>query len=233
MFIVQTLGGKEMKSNKIITYILLLCCLLLLVACGNVGQPGEVPEESLRLSEEDDADESVREESEDDEFEGLVRSTVKLSQNETIERTEWIEENACYRVAVERTMEVEGEYKHLADYIFVKNETVKCIKVTYPSKLEAMDADRYVFDACGFEVKYEDITFDGHKDIVISLGHQGAAGTCVSCAYVFENGDFVYVKSFEDIPNYSINDAQKCIEGSFEDKTFKYQYINGEFDEIK
>ncbi|MBP3352465.1 MAG: hypothetical protein J6L65_08710, partial [Lachnospiraceae bacterium] len=229
----QALGGKEMKSNKIITVIFFLCCLALLVACGNVGQPGEVPEESLNPSEEDNADESVRVESEDDEFEALVRSTVNLSQNETIEKTEWIEENVCYRVAVERTTEVEGEYKHLTDYIFVKNETVKCVKVTYPSKLEATDADRYVYDACDFEVKYEDITFDEHKDIVISLGHQGAAGTCVSCAYVFENGDFVYVKTFEDIPNYSINDAQKCIDGFFKDKTFKYQFINGEFVELK
>lgn len=222
-----------MKSNKIVTVILFLCCLALLVACGNDGQPGEVPEESLNPSEEDNADESVRVESEDDEFEALVRSTVNLSQNETIEKTEWIEENVCYRVAVERTTEVEGEYKHLTDYIFVKNETVKCVKVTYPSKLEATDADRYVYDACDFEVKYEDITFDEHKDIVISLGHQGAAGTCVSCAYVFENGDFVYVKTFEDIPNYSINDAQKCIDGFFKDKTFKYQFINGEFVELK
>ena len=61
---------------------------------------------------------------------------------------------------MERATEVEGEHKHLADYIFVKGDSFQC----------------------------------------------------VSCAYVYEENDFVYVKSFEQIPNYEINEEQKCID---------------------
>lgn len=249
-----------MIRNSIISFFVLLSVSMLFIACGNNGQSGDGAEESFSQSivEVEDDNESVKPESEgeeaveteessqeisdvqifdvdieDEEFEAFVRSTVTLSETETIDRSEWIEENVCYRVSVERTTEVEGEYKHLADYIFVKEDTVKYVKVTYPSKFEAMDADRYVYDACDFEVKYEDITFDGHKDIIISLGHQGAAGTCVSCVYVFSESDFVYVKSFELIPNYSINDTEKCIEGFYDNKTFKYQFVSGEFVELQ
>lgn len=170
---------------------------------------------------------------EDEEYEAFVKNTINLSEDETIEKAEWVEENVCYRVSLERTTEIEGEYRHLADYIFVKEDTLKFIKVTYPSKLDPMESDRYVYDACDFEIKYEDVTFDGHKDIIISLGHQGAAGTCISCAYVYTEGEFVYVKSFEFIPNYSINDEEKYIEGYYDDKSFKYEFIEDQFVELQ
>ena len=49
--------------------------------------------------------------------------------------------------------------------------------------------DRYVNSGCDFSCGYIDVTFDGHEDIVISLG---AAGNClVHCAYVYDNGEFV------------------------------------------
>lgn len=206
---------------------------MLLVACKKEEQLAEKVVETEESSSQIGDAQISKPDVEEDEFEAYVKSTLNLSDNEVIEKTEWIEDQVCYRVAVERTTDVEGEYKHLADYIFVKGDTFKCVKVTYPSKLETMDADRYVYDACGFEVKYEDITFDGQKDIVISLGHQGAAGTCVSCAYVFEEDFYVYVKSFEGIPNYVINEEQKCIDGFYKDETYQYHYWNGEFVELK
>lgn len=170
---------------------------------------------------------------EDEEYEAFIQNAVHLSDGETVEKAEWIEENVCYRVSIERTRELEGEYKHLSDYIFIKEDTITFIKVTYPSKLESPESDRYVYDACDFEVKYEDVTFDGHKDITISLGHQGAAGTCVSCAYVYAEGEFVYKKSFELIPNYSINEDEKCIEGYYEDKIFRFEFEDGQFVEVQ
>ena len=38
-----------------------------------------------------------------------------------------------------------------------------------------------------------------------------------------------YEKSFELIPNYSINDTEKCIEGFYGNNTYKYQFVGGEF----
>lgn len=190
------------------------------------------------FSESDEDEKFVRKQPlaldiEDEEYEAFIQNAVHLSDGETVEKAEWIEENVCYRVSLERTRGLEGEYKHLSDYIFIKEDTIKFIKVTYPSKLESPESDRYVYDACDFEVKYEDVTFDGHKDITISLGHQGAAGTCVSCAYVYAEGEFVYKKSFELIPNYSINEAEKCIEGYYEDKIFRFEFEDGQFVEVQ
>ena len=34
----------------------------------------------------------------------------------------------------------------------------------------------------------------------------------VSCAYVYENGEYVYKKSFENIPNYRIDNSEKLKE---------------------
>ncbi|WP_248404827.1 hypothetical protein [Butyrivibrio fibrisolvens] len=58
--------------------------------------------------------------------------------------------------------------------------------VGYPSKSDSMDSDRYVYNACDFEAEYIDVTFDGEKDIVISLGHAGVIGDTVHCAYADE-----------------------------------------------
>lgn len=189
--------------------------------------------ENVSISFFSESDEPLALDVEDEEYEAFIQNAVHLSDGETVEKAEWIEENVCYRVSIERTRELEGEYKHLSDYIFIKEDTIKFIKVTYPSKLESPESDRYVYDACDFEVKYEDVTFDGHKDITISLGHQGAAGTCVSCAYVYAEGEFVYKKSFELIPNYSINEEEKCIEGYYEDKIFRFEFEDGQFVEVQ
>lgn len=233
MLIVQTVERETMIKKKILTVLIFLVFTVLFIACENEEQIVEEVVATEDLSSEISDEQTLESDIEEDEFRALVKSMLNLSCDEVIEKSEWIEEKVCYRVAVERTTEVEGEYKHLTDYIFVKNETVKCIKVTYPSKHDTMDADRYVYDACDFAVRYEDITFDGQKDIVISLGHQGTAGTCVSCAYVFEENDYVYVKSFEQIPNYSLNEEQKCIDGFYKDETFQYHFWNGEFVELK
>ncbi len=163
-------------------------------------------------------------------FDSYVKSIVRLSENEEIESQEWVEDNVCYRVSIKRTYDIEKEYTHLRDYIFVNGKNgYTYVNVTYPSKEDSLDSDRYVFSFCDFEVNYIDVTFDGNKDLVISLGYQGAPGTCTYCAYIYENGTYKYISSFEDIPNYSINEKEKCIDGWFEDEEYKFTYENGQF----
>lgn len=169
---------------------------------------------------------------EDEELNEFIKESVTISSNEKIEKAEWIEDNVCYRISVERKFDVEGEYGHIRDYIMVKDESFKCVEITYPSKNDSVNSDRYVYDACNFEINYIDVTFDGNKDIVISLGHQGAAGTCISCAYIYEDGEYKYVKSFENIPNYSLNNEEQFINGCFKDTEYKYIYTNGQFVEL-
>lgn len=141
------------------------------------------------------------------------------------------DDRECFRIAIERSKEQDGEYSHLRDYFYMDGAFVN---VDYPSRSDSMDSDRYVCDACDFSAELVDVTFDGHKDLVISLGHQGAHGTEEHCAYVYEDGRYKYKKSFEKIPNYSLDIENKKIHGwvrSNAEKTneFSFVYKDGEF----
>lgn len=167
----------------------------------------------------------------------LIDDVVKLTDEENVEYSQWVEEGQIYRVAIERIQENPVEYSHLRDYFFIDTDDgINSFEVDYPSKLD-INADRYVYDACEFEADYIDVNFDGNKDIVISLGHQGSNGDMVSCAYVYENGEYVYKKSFENIPNYRIDNSEKLIIGTFssgpyEHVDIKYAYQDGNFIKI-
>ena len=122
------------------------------------------------------------------------------------------------------------------DYFLFQEEdgSVITIKVDYPSKGDDLDSDRYVGDICDFEAEFVDVTFDGHKDLVISLGNFGVQGAAGHCVYVYEDGDYVYKKSFEDIPNYAIDEVNQCITGSSRGNAvtyydYVYEYKDGDF----
>jgi hypothetical protein len=156
---------------------------------------------------------------------------IILEPDQIIEAEGYIDsEEICYRILISRKKSVEGEYDHVKDIFFVeKDNDVISLEVEYPSKLEAMDSDRYVFDACDFEAEFIDVTFDGNEDIVISLGHAGSHGDIVHCAYVYEDSKYVYISSFEEIANYRINEDEKCIESVVGEEVTKYAYINERF----
>lgn len=170
-------------------------------------------------------------------FKEEVISNVIIGKGEILDRGEWIEAGKCYRVAIQRADEVEYEYNHLRDYIFVRDDGIKTIVVDYPSKKDAKDSERYVWNACDFRVEYADVSFDGEKDILISLGHCGPQGDLIYCAYVYENDIFVYKHSFENILNYSRDDEQENILGWMVDGADKeeriYKYVDGDFKLIK
>ena len=165
-----------------------------------------------------------------DNFKNAIKENIELTSDKEIESSGWVDDSQkCYRVAIKRTSDIAGEYSHVQDYFFIEEDTIICIKVDYPSKLDNINNDRYVYDACDFSADFADITFDGKEDIVISLGHQGASGTKVHCAYIFEDNDYIYAKSFENIPNYYINEESKCVNGEYEGEIFSYVYENGIF----
>ena len=189
--------------------------------------------------EEEEQAEPLEIDIDDNKFEAFILETAELEDGEKFGDAEWIEEGVCFRVKVNRADYVEGEYAHLADYIFINDDAYKYIKVSYPSKNDYSSSDRYILNGCNFDVYYEDITFDGNKDIVISLGYKterlGIKYIKISCAYVYEDGEFVYKKSFENIPNYMIDQYAKCIygweTGYLKEYGYnqKYEYIDGEF----
>ena len=195
-------------------------------------------EEETKVESVDTAAEEVLKiESGNAEFDEFINNTIELLPEEEIEFTEWVEEGECFRVALQLTEEPEDRYRHNRDYVFVKkDDTVKYIVVDYMSDYtDVRSVERYVDAACDFKTEYEDVSFDGNKDIVIFLGHYGSRGIEHSCAYVCTDGEFVYTKSFEDIPYFSVDDKEERIYGWYYDGMLandvicKYKFENGEF----
>lgn len=164
-------------------------------------------------------------------FKEYISKNISISEKKEIEYERWIDEDeACYRVAIQFKEEREDRYRHTEDYfLFVTDDGVKCVHVDYTK--EDIEADRYVWDACDFDAYLQDVTFDGHKDLIISLGHAGVGGDMIYCAYVYKDGDYIYTKSFEKIPNYKLDEERQCIVGmssteviyQFNVKTFEFE----------
>ena len=224
-----------MKNRILKNVIILGVCLCLLAGCNNAEKKETLSGNATdKNTESENGEEILLDDIKDDEFKTFILETAIPGKDEGYGNSGWVEDGTCYRVEINRKEDVEGEYIHLADYIFIREDTYKFFKVTYPSKNEPYESDRYVYDACDFAVYYEDVTFDGNKDVVISLGHAGSRGTQIACAYVYEDGEFVYKKSFELIPNYVIDEEEKCVRGwlydpAGYDNNFIYEYIDGQF----
>ena len=184
------------------------------------------------LSEEEMAKSSI--ESGDPELDVRIREAVRLAEDEEIRKAEWVKQNCCYRIAVSKDEENGYREAQRHDYIFIKDDSLKWFEVNY--SWDDVMGDRYVGSAWDYNVIYEDVTFDGKEDVIISLGHYGVSGTEHACAYIYKDGDYVYTKSFEEIPYYSLNKKEKLIYGWYyesgdiqNDIIVKYKYEDGEF----
>ncbi|MCR4567036.1 MAG: hypothetical protein K5769_03225 [Pseudobutyrivibrio sp.] len=145
-----------------------------------------------------------------------IKEKVILTSDEEFEDANWVDdEHTLFRVAIQRKEELEDYYLHKKDYFFaVENRKAISFMVDYPStSWKDKDSDRYVYSACDFNADIIDVNFDGYKDLVIFLGNQGSHGVSHYCAYIYKDGDYVYTPSFEDIPNYKLNEDKKVIEG--------------------
>ena len=172
----------------------------------------------------------------DEEIDNLIKENIVLSDSEQVESAEWDENNIIFRVSIQQAQGENSEYSHKKDYFFVKDDPVGWFMVDYPDSKDIY-ADRHVESACDFGYQYVDVTFDGHKDIVIFLGYQGSHGAIKNCAYIYKEGKYEYVRSFEDIPNYSIDENEKVICGSYNSSNseyveMKYEYKEGIFEKI-
>ena len=207
----------------------------------------DLPEDEVEEQEVagDNTDEDVPEDSEEsgdtDESEtsgGMFNTgnhvidsmTIDLPDDRMIESHEWIDDDhRCYRVRIDYKEQPDNAYKHVEDFFYYidDDESVISVYVSYPDK-DHTKAERYVYDACDFDAKLADVTFDGHDDIVISLGHAGSHGDEIYCAYVYDHGEFVYNRTYELIPNPEIDPDNKRILSSVtyrdEDLTEPYRY---------
>lgn len=187
-----------------------------------------------------------------------IEENVILGDDEEIEACEWVSgqesdyeweykrewgridrEKRCLRIWVRYKEPPPDNYQHKEDYFFfVEGEDIQVLHVDYPTKdFENIEKDRYVWDACGFPAYFEDVTFDGQDDLILSLGHAGSRGDSVHAVYVYEEGFYCYKPGFEEIPNYEVDVEEQVIRGWANDSavssaTYIYKYQNGDFELI-
>lgn len=206
---------------------------------------------SHTLTETDSSDETVADENQlaqmsdkvDEQAEPYIDAYVSLSDDTEIEDCEWMQygDEQVLRVKVQYKEQPENDYQHKEDYFLflTRDEDVSnIIEVNYddkgvPSGIETDCAAQHQLGwACGFDAHFEDVTFDGEEDLLISVGDSKSSS--FYCAYIYENGEFRYERTFEHIPSYVVDTEKEVIYGSatysatsFGDVT--YEYINGKF----
>lgn len=187
---------------------------------------------------------------ENEKLAAAIDRTVILSEDTEIEKYEWVDrEECCLRVRVQYKEKPEDNYRHKEDYFFFLNgtdgggrpdgnEDIQVLHVDYQDKgYENIGKDRYVWDACDFDAHFEDVTFDGQKDLLVFLGYSGVHGTQIYAAYVYENGSYRYEPTFEKIPNYSVDREAQVIRGENTDSAthssyFKFVYRDKKFEQV-
>lgn len=166
----------------------------------------------------------------DEKAEPYIDTYVSLTDDTEIEYCEWMEygEEQVLRVAIQYKEQPENAYRHKKDYFLFITQNGDVSNI-----IEENYEDKYIAAACGFDAHFEDVTFDGEEDLLIFMGYAGN-GSTFYCAYIYENGEFRYERTFEEIPCYAVDTEEELIYGSnreswnsYSDRT--YQYIDGKF----
>lgn len=152
---------------------------------------------------------------------------ISLEAGTEIEYFEWVGEGEhCLRVGICYEEEQEDAYQHKEDYWFFYDEQGNFVQVLHED-YEGI----HIGSGCDFDAHFEDVTFDGYEDLIVSVG-DGRYERYYT-AYVYENGKYVYKKSFEQIPTYKVDAENKIITGEMgpaHDTTYyTFGYENGEF----
>ncbi len=170
---------------------------------------------------------------------------VTLEEGTEAEDYSWMKngETYCLRIWIQYIEKPEHEYQHKEDYfIFINSDEVveQVLHVDYENKGihaalfegEECENSHSLGASCGFEAYFEDVTFDGNKDLIIFVGD--GRRESYYCAYVYENEKYCYESTFEHIPSYEIDKNNKVIYGDFTNglgtvtKT-TYKYKKGKF----
>ncbi len=144
-----------------------------------------------------------------------------------LEFFEWVgDNNRCFRVGICYEENPENAYLHKEDYYFFYDANGSLTQVLHEDY-----ADIHIGSGCDFNAYFEDVTFDGQEDLLVFIG-DGRYERYYT-AYVYENGQYVYKKSFEQIPTYQIDYNAKVITGvrgpAHNSTYYTFGYENGEF----
>lgn len=160
-----------------------------------------------------------------------------FNEGEMVKSADWTDDtHKCFRVMIIN----KDDNRLTKDYFFYREDdmTVIPVAVDYPSS-EEVGADRYFENNWGEnEARLEDVTFDGHDDLLISLDAEEGSNNRVFCAYIYDNGEFVYDAAFEKILNYKIETSDAVIisqqyDGKRTKKKYSYDNESKAFIEVE
>lgn len=174
-----------------------------------------------------------------------VKDYLDVENDTEIAGYEWMQYdgNPVLHVKIQYKEQPENAYQHKEDYFLFMtqdDEISQVLAVDYGDKGIHIGLDEEtecagnhsLGEGCGFDAHFEDVTFDGRKDLIISVGNSRHAA--YYCAYICEDDGFRYEKTFEHIPSYEVKSDEKVICGSdtdgmgwFADMT--YEYKDGKF----
>ncbi len=198
----------------------------------------EIYEKQVQVIRYNDCVSDVEKLTEDELIASEAEKTIApFEDGEMLNSEDWIDENQkCFRVMLIN----KEDHRLTKDYFFYREDdgSVIPLAVDYPG-VEEVGADRHYEALWGdYEAKLEDVNFDGHDDIIISLDVEEGNYNKIHCAYIFEDGEFVYNPSFEKITNYKVDVKNAVIQSELIDgksikKKYSYDKESKTFIEIK
>lgn len=171
--------------------------------------------------------------------ESYINEFIDLSDSTEVEGYEWMQygNKQVLHVKIQYTDKPANNYQHKEDYFFFTTWDAP-VDVSYEDKGIHVGTEdeclnnHCLGEGCDFDAHFEDVTFDGQMDLLISVGNSRHAE--YYCVYVYENGAFRFEKTFEHIPSYVVDKDQELIYGFDTDGVelnyeTVYEYKNGEF----
>lgn len=167
----------------------------------------------------------------------LVKETTGLSEEEEIYGYERIQHGDSYVVNARIQYKddslpwYERHIENVLVFTTMENEVEQVLPIRYEGVYDTRrerGLESLVYSG-GYSVRFEDVSFDGEDDILISIG---AGRNAYYCAYIYENGTYRYEPSFEEIPNANgrENNIQAYWSGGSNPKYFYYYvYQDGKF----
>lgn len=160
-----------------------------------------------------------------------VEKYVTLTDDTEIERWEMLDHNGenILRIRVGYNQDdLRGTIQgHKEDYFIFLNGNGEARYV-----LQVGYEDKTLGWVCDYSAHFEDVTFDGNDDLLIYLGDGHYSHHY--CAFIYENGQYRYEKSFEVIPHYELDMENQVIRANdglsaTEEVDYIFEYKNGEF----
>ena len=162
---------------------------------------------------------------------------VQITDDTEVEFVRWVDEDHTgLQIGIAyKELPEDRWFRHKED-LFIFSYDMDKLFVDYSVE----GPERIVYAEPTFKSHFEDVNFDGVKDLVISRGTNGMSGMEMYSAYVYIAGRYEFFEAFENMYSYTINPEDQTIEcvrssGDSENIIYTsiYKYSDGEFELIE